>query len=82
MLASFLLFYPLLASSNVILIIFATNSVNMETTNKNSSNNLLNWGIFLVSTAVMVAMLIFIDEWFWLALPFSLTYLAKALNAI
>lgn len=30
----------------------------------------------------MIALLIMLPEWFWLALPFSTTYLAKALNVI
>jgi len=32
------------------------------------------WGLFVVSTLIMIAMLIWMNEWFWLALPFSLTY--------
>ncbi len=39
-----------------------------------------DWIMFLVSTLVMVALLIFANEWFWLALPFSLTYLVRALD--
>jgi len=40
------------------------------------------WGLFLVSTLIMIAMLIWMNEWFWLALPFSLTYLVKALDVV
>lgn len=40
------------------------------------------WGLFVVSTLVMIAMLIWMNEWFWLALPFSLTFLVKALGVI
>ena len=40
------------------------------------------WLYFLVSTVVMIAMLIWMNEWFWLALPFSLTYLVKALDVM
>ena len=40
------------------------------------------WGLFVVSTIIMIAMLIWLNEWFWLALPFSLTYLVKALNVV
>lgn len=40
------------------------------------------WILFLVSTLIMIAMLIWMNEWFWLALPFSLTYLVKALNVV
>lgn len=40
----------------------------------------MDWIIFLVSTVIMIFMLMYMDEWFWLALPFSLTYLVKALD--
>lgn len=39
-----------------------------------------DWMLFLISTVVMIAMLIWVNEWFWLAMPFSLTYLVKALR--
>lgn len=41
-----------------------------------------DWMIFLVSTAVTVAMLIYTPAWFWVPLPFVLTYLTKALKAL
>ena len=47
------------------------------TTNKSTA---LDWIIFLVSLVVMIAMLIYVDEWFWLALPFVLTYFVKAIR--
>ena len=40
------------------------------------------WILFLVSTLVMIAMLIWMNEWFWLALPFSLTFFVKALDVV
>ena len=40
------------------------------------------WLYFLISTVILIAMLIFMNEWFWLALPFSLTYLVKALDVM
>ena len=40
------------------------------------------WMLFLVSTLIMIAMLIWMNEWFWLALPFSLVYFVKALDVI
>ena len=40
------------------------------------------WGLFVVSTLIMFAMLIWMNEWFWLAMPFSLTYLVKALGVV
>ena len=61
---------------------FAQNlSVMSTSTNENDSNR-MDWMLFLVSTVIMILMLIFINEWFWLALPFSLTYLVKALRVM
>lgn len=51
----------------------------MDTSNKSI---LMDWVLFLVSTVVLVFMLIYVNEWFWLALPFSLTYLVKALRVM
>ena len=51
----------------------------METSKGSRSTD---WIIFLVSTAVLILLLIFANEWFWLALPFSTTYLAKALDML
>ncbi len=39
-----------------------------------------DWIIFFVSTAICVFMLMYMSEWFWLALPFVVTYLVKALD--
>lgn len=39
-----------------------------------------DWIMFAVSTLAMIALLIFATEWFWLALPFSSTYLVRALD--
>jgi hypothetical protein len=48
----------------------------------NNKSRTMDWVLFLVSTAAVILLLMFADEWFWVALPFSLTYLVKALNAI
>jgi hypothetical protein len=48
----------------------------------NNKSRSLDWLLFLASTAVVILLLIFADEWFWVALPFSLTYLVRALNAM
>ncbi|MEN0003435.1 MAG: hypothetical protein AAF798_04805 [Bacteroidota bacterium] len=42
----------------------------------------MDWIFFLVSLVITIALLIFLPAWFWVTLPFVLTYLAKALNAI
>mgnify|MGYP005845979913 FL=1 len=43
---------------------------------------MLDWLIFLVSTVICVALLAYATEWFWLALPFVLTYFVRAVRAI
>jgi len=50
---------------------------NMETVKDTTKSD---WVIFLISLAGMIALLAFADEWFWLALPFVLTYFVKALK--
>ncbi|HMS30185.1 MAG: hypothetical protein IPQ10_12585 [Saprospiraceae bacterium] len=45
-------------------------------------SNSQNWLIFIVSTVLMLALLWFFPAWFWVPLPFVLTYLTKALNAM
>jgi len=47
---------------------------------KNSKG--LNWILTLVSVLGMVALLILIPEWSWVALPFVLTFLAKAFDVV
>ncbi len=50
----------------------------MEQTAKKS--NAIDWLIFLVSLSIMIYMLMYVDEWFWVVLPFVLTYFVKALR--
>lgn len=40
------------------------------------------WILTLVFLVLTVALLIFKSEWFWVPLPFLLTYLVKALDWI
>lgn len=40
------------------------------------------WMYFIVSTLIMIAMLIWVNEWFWVAMPFSFTALVKALDVV
>ncbi|MEM6964786.1 MAG: hypothetical protein AAF573_08485 [Bacteroidota bacterium] len=47
---------------------------------EDTSSTTKDWILFVISTIIMIAMLIWVNEWFWLALPFSLTYLVKALR--
>lgn len=48
----------------------------------NKKSHAMDWLLFLVSTAVVILLLMFADEWFWVALPFSLTYFVKAVDAM
>ncbi|HRI00439.1 MAG TPA: hypothetical protein PK006_05230 [Saprospiraceae bacterium] len=45
-------------------------------------NNKRNWLIFIVSTLVTVLLLIYFPAWFWVPLPFVLTYLTMAFGAM
>lgn len=51
----------------------------META-KNST--MMDWILFLVSTVAIIGLLLYASEWFWVALPFVLTYLVRALRVI
>jgi len=57
-------------------------SMNSEVENKQEGSTILHWLLFLISTAICIYMVIYINEWFWVVLPFSLTYLVKALRVI
>lgn len=45
-------------------------------------STLMDWVFFLVSTVVTVALLVTAPEWFWVPLPFVLTYLVRAMRAM
>lgn len=51
-------------------------------TEKEGGSTMMWWGAFFLTTAITILMLIYVNEWFWLALPFSLTSLTKALKVI
>jgi hypothetical protein len=51
----------------------------MDTTNKSTRQD---WIIFFISLAIMILFFIFADEWFWVALPFVLTYFVRAIRVI
>lgn len=40
------------------------------------------WLYFIISLIAMIALLIFRPEWFWVALPFVLTYLVYAMDVV
>jgi len=52
------------------------------TTESQNSSRTTDWILFFVSLVVCILMLIFLNEWFWVALPFVLTYLVKALDVM
>ncbi|MEL6667525.1 MAG: hypothetical protein AAFY36_07085 [Bacteroidota bacterium] len=40
------------------------------------------WIYFFISTVVFFFMLVYVNEWFWAAMPFMLTYLVYALKDV
>ena len=46
------------------------------------SNKLIYLALFLVFTVLTVVMVFLVDPWFWIPLPFAITYLAKALDVL
>ncbi len=50
---------------------------NMETTNNSTTKD---WIYFFISLAAMIGLFVVADEWFWLALPFVLTFFVKAIR--
>ncbi len=51
----------------------------MDTANTSTR---MDWIIFLVSLVIMILFFMFADEWFWVALPFVLTYFVRAIRVI
>lgn len=49
---------------------------------QSQSSTTTAWLLFLVSTIATVALLVVRPEWFWVTLPFMLTYLVKAMRAM
>lgn len=54
----------------------------MDTTSNNNDSTRMDWILFLVFLIITIGLLIYADEWFWVTLPFVLTYFAKALRAM
>lgn len=38
------------------------------------------WLLFLISLVIFILMLIFLNQWFWVSMPFMLTFLVMALG--
>jgi hypothetical protein len=51
----------------------------MATTATSTSNGKY-WLYFLIAFVIFMLMLIFMNQWFWVAMPFMLTYLVLALG--
>lgn len=47
-----------------------------------NSSTIMDWLLFLVSTVVTIGLLVVAPEWFWVPLPFVLTYLVRAMRAM
>lgn len=47
-----------------------------------NSSKRSDWMFFFISLVVTVLLLMFVTEWFWLGLPFLLTYLVRALDSM
>ena len=54
----------------------------METTSTSKSSKGMDWILFLVFLVIFVLMLMYVDEFFWVPMPFMLTYLVKALDSM
>ena len=54
----------------------------MESNPESKVNRKTMWLLFLVSTIATVGLLIFNPTWFWVPLPFMLTYLVYAMDVV
>jgi hypothetical protein len=59
-----------------------TDSHNMKKNEEYVNNKGRDWLVFAVSTVAMVALLIWMPEWIWVAWPFQFTALAGALGRL
>lgn len=53
-----------------------------EAQSEDKRNTKRSWILFLITTAILIYMMIFVNEFFWVALPFSLTYLVWSMKVI
>lgn len=49
-------------------------------TTANSTSTGKYWLYFLISFVIFILMLIFMNQWFWVSMPFMLTFLVLALD--
>lgn len=50
--------------------------------NVEKSSSITDWLLAIIFNAILIAMLIWMPQWFWLSLPFALTFLVKALRVM
>jgi len=63
-----------------VLIFAALKLTNDMTTTATETSKGKYWLYFLISFVIFMLMLIFMNQWFWVAMPFMLTYLVLALG--
>ena len=68
------------AISSYFLFIFASPKENIMATTTATTSKGKYWLYFLISFVIFMLMLIFMNQWFWVAMPFMLTYLVLALG--
>lgn len=49
-------------------------------TEQTGTSKRIYWLFFLISLVVFILMLMFMNQWFWVSLPFMLTFLVMALG--
>lgn len=52
----------------------------MASANRSSAERKKYWLYFFISLVIFTLMLIFMNQWFWVAMPFMLTFLVLALD--
>ncbi len=50
--------------------------------NAEKSSSLLDWLLAIIFNVILIAMLIWTPQWFWLSLPFALTFLVRAIRVM
>ncbi len=48
--------------------------------NTEKTSTSTTWLLFIASTVVTLLLLVWVPQWFWVALPFPLTFLVQAMR--
>ena len=59
---------------------FAAKIEGMESSTNDSTR--MDWIWTIVSGVIMILLLMYANQWFWLAMPFFFTYLVRALRVM